>query len=125
MYAGIVIYNQESSSDADEGVVGERSLKLCTFKVAEFARGSRLGELYLRKALWYALNDDFDSVYFTAYTKQTALIGLCISLGFEVSGTARVERKNNVSQHEKGNSSWIESLKNCSCKLSESAQLQL
>ena len=85
-YAGIVIFNEENAADADAGVVGQKVLKLCTFKVAEFARGSRLGELFLRKALWFAVNNEFDSVYFTAYPKQTALIGLCMSLGFEVVG---------------------------------------
>jgi predicted nucleic acid-binding protein/L-amino acid N-acyltransferase YncA len=86
-YAGVVIFNQENESEADEGVIGSKILKLCTFKIADWARGLRLGELFLRKALWFAKNNQFDAVYFTAFPKQTALIGLSAGLGFETVST--------------------------------------
>jgi L-amino acid N-acyltransferase YncA len=85
-YAGLVIFNEEDPTGADKGVIGEKILKLCTFKVAEFTRGSRLGELFLRKALWYAHNNKYEAVYYTAYPKQTALIALSLSVGFESVG---------------------------------------
>lgn len=92
-YAGIVIFNEERLIDADPGVVGSKILKLCTFKIAEFARGKRLGELFLRKALWFAKNNAFDAVYYTAFPKQTALIALSAGLGFqEVSARANGEK---------------------------------
>lgn len=57
-------------------------LKLCTFKVANHARGHRVGELLLRKALWHAQFNNFSAIYLTAFAKHEMLINLLERYGF-------------------------------------------
>ncbi len=66
---------------------GENVLKMCTFKVAVEARGRKLGEQLLKQVLWHAQLNNYDTVYVTAYTKQTELIGLLEEYGFRLTGT--------------------------------------
>lgn len=65
---------------------GSKVLKLCTFKVAARARGHKVGELLLRKALWHAQQNGFDAIYLTAFAKQEMLIDLLTRYGFERRG---------------------------------------
>jgi GNAT superfamily N-acetyltransferase len=57
-------------------------LKLCTFKVAAHARGHRVGELLLRKALWHAQLNNLSAIYLTAFAKHEMLINLLERYGF-------------------------------------------
>lgn len=64
----------------------KKVLKLCTFKVTSEARGHKVGELLLRKALWHAQLNTFDAAYLTTFAKQTMLIDLLERYGFEKRG---------------------------------------
>ena len=62
-------------------------LKICTFKVSENERGSKLGELLLKQCLWYAADNNFDWVYLTSFEKQDYLIDFLQEYGFENIGS--------------------------------------
>lgn len=89
--AALIIFKDEHGADVPQGVVGNRALKLCTFKVSERYRGGRLGEQLLRQAMWFAYDAGYDSTYLTAFPKQVALRELIQSFGFR-----------NVSEQENG-----------------------
>jgi len=84
---GIVVRKEEGG-----GAIGRpsetRVLKLCTFKVASGARGHKVGELLLRKALWHAQLNGFQATYLTAFSKQTMLVDLLERYGFQRWGEA-------------------------------------
>ncbi|MCK6105985.1 GNAT family N-acetyltransferase [Brevundimonas sp. EYE_349] len=80
--AALVIFKDEASDETPEGVVGERVLKLCTFKVSERYRGGRLGEQLLRQAMCFAYDGGYDTTYLTVFPKQIALRELIQSFGF-------------------------------------------
>ena len=81
--AGIVVRKDETAADTDARLEGEKILKICTFKVRPASRGIKLGELLLRKILWFAQFNGYDLVYFTAFRDQAALIDLSEYYGFE------------------------------------------
>jgi ribosomal protein S18 acetylase RimI-like enzyme len=81
--AGILVRKEERRPNTDATSPGDRILKLCTFKVRPENRGTKLGELLLKQALWFAQKNRFDVVYVTAYPEQTALIDLLSYYGFE------------------------------------------
>lgn len=81
--AGILVRKEERRPDTDATKPGDRILKLCTFKVRPESRGTKLGELLLKQALWFAQRNQFDVVYLTAYPDQTALIDLLAYYGFD------------------------------------------
>ncbi|MYD92537.1 MAG: GNAT family N-acetyltransferase [Chloroflexi bacterium] len=85
--AGLVVRKEESSSDTDATLPGTKFLKLCTFKVSAEKRGIKLGELLLKKVLWFAQSNNYDVVYITAYQDQETLIDLLEYYGFHVTGT--------------------------------------
>ena len=78
-YAGIAIVNPEAHADYG---LGERVLKLCTFKVSERHRGLRIGELLLGTVLKYAFANRFIHLYVTVLPKYTALVQLIVAFGF-------------------------------------------
>ncbi|HAL06704.1 MAG TPA: hypothetical protein DCP26_05025 [Brevundimonas sp.] len=80
--AALIIFKDEIGDETPSGVVGERILKLCTFKVSERYRGGRLGEQLLRQAMWFAYDGGYDSTYLTVFPKQIALRELIQSFGF-------------------------------------------
>jgi len=86
--AGILVRKDETSGDTDATKPGGRILKLCTFKVRPERRGTKLGELLLKQALWFAQMNHYDVVYLTTYPAQTALIDLLLYYGFECTDTA-------------------------------------
>ena len=50
-------------------------------------RGIKLGELLLKKVLWFAQKNDYDLAYLTAYPDQDALISLLEFYRFKKTGT--------------------------------------
>jgi len=84
--AGLVIYKDEQPDEVPPGVVGQRILKLCTFKTGEAYRGGRLGEQLLRQSMCFAFEAQYESIYLTVYEKQTSLINLLEFYGFELVG---------------------------------------
>ncbi len=78
--AAICIMKQE---DVVECGPSGKTLKLCTFKVAE--EGSLFGELLLKTVFDYALKNRYHFVYFTAFAeKQARLVNFAESFGFSM-----------------------------------------
>lgn len=84
--AGLVIYKRERPDETDIPLSNADALKLCTFKVADAHRGGRLGELFLRQALWFCHDNRIGTVYLTAFDKQSSLIDLLEYYGFRKVG---------------------------------------
>ena len=80
---GLVVRKDETGKDTDATKKFTKILKICTFKVRPEQRGKKLGEILLKKILWFARQNEYDSTYFTAYSKQTSLIALFENYGFE------------------------------------------
>ena len=83
----LCIFKDETNErvGADGTILGGRSLKLCTFKVA--ARGKKLGERLLHVALLYAWRNGFRQVYLHTRTEgQPHLVRLLGDFGFENRG---------------------------------------
>lgn len=71
----------------DNRALPGKTLKLCTFKVAEQERGRKLGELLLKAAFRYATNNRMEHVYITMRPgKQDFLEDLCTDFGFTLFG---------------------------------------
>ena len=80
---GLVIVKDETKAcDIDE-FADVRTLKVCTFRIADSHRGGRLGEHFLRKVLWCAYENKFSVVYLTAFDKQQNLRELLSYFGFQ------------------------------------------
>ena len=88
MLAGIVVRKEESAGATDATLLGEKILKVCTFKVRPERRGIKLGELLLKQVLWFGQKNRFDVVYLTTFPAQTTLIDLLSYYGFEATRTA-------------------------------------
>jgi hypothetical protein len=81
---GLVVRKKETGDEV--GLSPNRQvLKLCTFKVAEHAQGTKIGELLLKKAIWHAQHNNYDAIYLTTFPAQSMLIDLMTRYGFEVS----------------------------------------
>jgi ribosomal protein S18 acetylase RimI-like enzyme len=72
--------------DDDEHGLPRRRMKLCTLKVAEAARGQRLGELLVKAALLDAIERGLSGLSLTVYEKHTDLISMLTELGFADTG---------------------------------------
>ncbi|MGY3137755.1 ribosomal protein S18 acetylase RimI-like enzyme [Bradyrhizobium sp. USDA 4501] len=81
--AGLIVRKQEDHAEAQTKYVGDKILKICTFKVKPEFRGEKLGELLLKQALWFAQKNQFDLVYVTTFENQTSLIRVLEYFGFE------------------------------------------
>ncbi|WP_454762323.1 GNAT family N-acetyltransferase [Caulobacter segnis] len=81
--AGIIVRKDEARAEATVTLPGEKILKICTFKVRPEYRGEKLGELLLKKALWFAQLNGYDLTYVTTYADQDSLIRLLEYYGFE------------------------------------------
>ena len=79
----LLIYNLEQVPDHKIDGVFEAALKICTLKVADTAFGIKLGELFLQKMFEYCIEQKVNYLYITSYEKQTHLINLLTSFGFE------------------------------------------
>ena len=73
---GLVVRKDETGKDTDATQEFTKILKICTFKVRPEQRGIKLGELLLKKILWFAQQNEYDLTYFTTYSEQTSLIAL-------------------------------------------------
>ena len=80
---GLVVRKDETDKDTDATKKFTKILKICTFKVRPEQRGKKLGELLLKKILWFAQQNEYDLTYLTAYSEQTSLIALLEYYGFE------------------------------------------
>ena len=85
--AGLIVRKDETGANTDATHKAQKILKICTFKVSPEKRGIKLGELLLKKVLWFAQKNDYDLAYLTAYPDQDALIALLEFYGFEKTGT--------------------------------------
>lgn len=85
--AGLIVRKDEAKGDTDAITPAKKILKICTFKVAPENRGVKLGELLLKKALWYAQTNSYDLAYLTTYEDQVSLMDLLEYYGFQRSGT--------------------------------------
>jgi GNAT superfamily N-acetyltransferase len=78
--AGLCILKTESvTPDNRQG----KTLKMCTFKVAEQYAGNKYGELLLKAVFDYANANKYNHLYLTAYPKQILLITFAQDFGFE------------------------------------------
>nr|MCA8833912.1 GNAT family N-acetyltransferase [Pseudomonadota bacterium] len=80
--AGLIVRKDETLNDTDAQTPAKRILKICTFKVRPERRGTKLGELLLKQAFWYAQINKYDLAYVTVYDEQVALINLLEYYGF-------------------------------------------
>ena len=80
--AGLIVRKDENSSNTDAKQKANKILKICTFKVRSEKRGTKLGELLLKKVFWHAQKNNYDLVYVTTYDTQVALIDLLEFYGF-------------------------------------------
>ena len=88
--AGVLIWKREDAlPDGRKGKV----LKICTFKVSDKHGGNRIGELLLKPLFDLIEANGYQHTYFTAYPKQTQLIGFAYDFGFS-------EIENKVSPNE-------------------------
>lgn len=85
--SGLIVRKDETADDTDAITKLPKILKICTFKVRPEKRGVKLGELLLRKVLWYAHTNKYDLAYITTYNDQDALINLLKYYGFSIAGT--------------------------------------
>lgn len=86
---GICIYKEEQGEPINkDGITPSgKTLKLCTFKVGESARGLKIGERLLYCAFQYAQKNGYNAIYFTTdEEKQTNLIELGHEFGFDKCG---------------------------------------
>jgi predicted nucleic acid-binding protein/GNAT superfamily N-acetyltransferase len=80
--AGLVVRKEERPGETDAMMIGQKFLKVCTFKVRPESRGVKLGELLLKQVLWYAQSNRHDVVYLTSFPTQKTLIALLEYYGF-------------------------------------------
>lgn len=85
----LVILKEEviqESPFAIQKMCPSKILKVCTFKIGEDIRGKKIGELFIKKLLWFANANDYSIVYLTTYKKQQELVLLLNTFGFEIIG---------------------------------------
>ena len=85
--AGIVVIKDETGAKTDATIKAAKILKICTFKVSPDKRGVKLGELLLKKALWFAQANGYKLAYVTTYEDQVSLIDLLEYYGFAHTAT--------------------------------------
>jgi ribosomal protein S18 acetylase RimI-like enzyme len=79
-YAGVCIVNDEAHNDY--GFQG-KTLKICSFKIADKFRGYRYGELLLKTVFGYLTENHYQGVFVEAFAKQPELFALLADFGFE------------------------------------------
>lgn len=79
----ICIYKEEKNLFGIKGKI----LKLCTFRVDDTSRGKKLGELLLKTAFKYCVENNYKAIYITLFPKkQLYLINLLEDFGFQSIG---------------------------------------
>lgn len=76
----LCIYKLENPPDIP-GLSG-KALKLCTFKVGDHVRGQKVGELLLKTAFQYALQNYCDLIYLTVLPDKEHLMAFLEQFGF-------------------------------------------
>lgn len=99
LHGAIAILKDESPRSTN------KTLKICTFKVAENARGFKFGELLLKTIFDYAISNNFERTYCTCFPKQHQLLELLSDFGFQLfpteeGGEFRVEKSLVPKQNE-------------------------
>jgi len=65
----------------------DKVLKICTYKVHDGDRGSKIGEHLLKQILWHSHTNAYDWIYVTAYLeKQSYLASFLQGFGFTIVG---------------------------------------
>jgi hypothetical protein len=85
----LCIYTIQTDEEInDDGkILQGKSLKLCTFKVAEEARGKKIGELFLKASFKYATENSCEFIFIHANSvKHDFLIRLLEDFGFKAQG---------------------------------------
>jgi hypothetical protein len=85
--AGLIIRKNETHADAGTEGVGQKILKICTFKVRDEFLGEKYGELLLKQVLWFAPQNRYDLAYVTVFPKQAFLTDLLVAYGFKHTKT--------------------------------------
>jgi GNAT superfamily N-acetyltransferase len=81
-YAALAIVNEERDETERHG---RRTLKICSFKVADEYRGFRFGELLLKTIFSYAEENNYGAIFVTVFKKYPDLIALFADFGFTIS----------------------------------------
>jgi hypothetical protein len=79
-YAALCIVNDETANQY--GFPG-RTLKICSFKIAEGFRGYRYGELILKTVFAYLVENKYSGVFLEAFSKHQELFTLLSEFGFD------------------------------------------
>ena len=85
--AGLVIHKRETHAEAGTNGIGQKTLKICTFKVRDEFQGEKFGELLLKQVLWFGQQNKYDLAYITAFPKHAFLIDLLSYYGFKQTKT--------------------------------------
>ncbi len=89
----ICIYKGAKKDDYTNYSIPKKALKLATFKVSEFYRGKKLGELMLKQAFLYCVKNNFQSCWMTVFPKYKILIDFIKDFGFiEIGKTTRIDK---------------------------------
>ncbi|MFM9873670.1 MAG: GNAT family N-acetyltransferase [Fimbriimonadaceae bacterium] len=81
--AGALIVKWEGKTN-----VGEKTLKICSFKVDSSFGGRKYGELLLKTVFKYCLANEGDALYVTVFPHHVQLIQLLTDFGFYKQGDA-------------------------------------
>jgi len=79
-YAGLCIVHHQTPNDY--GFQG-KTLKICSFKIADEFRGYRYGELLLKTVFGYLVENSYECVFVEAFAKHQELFTLMVDFGFE------------------------------------------
>lgn len=79
----LILKEEDESIDSSNPILPKRKrLKICTLKVT--SNGQKIGELFIKKSIEYAIEKDLDEIYLTVFAdKQKALISLIEEYGFK------------------------------------------
>jgi len=89
-YAGVCIVKAEHPAGRSD--LG-KTLKICSFKIANEFRGYRYGELLLKTVFGYLVENHFSGVFVETFAKQNALISLFSDFGFmDIGESSKGER---------------------------------
>lgn len=94
--AGVCIYKKEMVEEFSG--LGVPNLKLCTFKVDEFARGGKLGELLLKQAFMYSAKNGMKSTWLTAFPRHEYLVSFVKDFGFQVHKQFKINKETGESE---------------------------
>lgn len=83
--AALVVVKPENPEDEGIPELTGRTLKVCTFKVADGYRGGKVGELLLKQVFTHSIKNKFDSTYMTFFAEQEYLSLFLKDFGFQIS----------------------------------------